>query len=106
MQTGPVAGRGRLPGDHLETIMGKVTGFLEIERRDRAYEKTELRLKSFKEFVLPLPAEELNRQAARCMDCGIPFCHSGCPVIGSIAPSPSWRFLWHWGHVDPILVHV
>jgi glutamate synthase (NADPH/NADH) small chain len=70
--------------------MGKATGFLEIERHDRAYEKTESRLKSFKEFVLPLPAEELNRQAARCMDCGIPFCHTGCPVNNQI---PDWNNL-------------
>ena len=70
--------------------MGKVTGFLEIERHDRGYEKTELRLKSFKEFVKPLPAEVLNGQAARCMDCGIPFCHNGCPVNNQI---PDWNNL-------------
>jgi glutamate synthase (NADPH/NADH) small chain len=76
--------------ESLETIMGKVTGFLEIERHDRGYEKTELRLKSFKEFVEPLPAEVLNGQAARCMDCGIPFCHNGCPVNNQI---PDWNNL-------------
>jgi glutamate synthase (NADPH/NADH) small chain len=70
--------------------MGKVTGFLEIERHDRPYEKTEIRLKSFTEFVKPLPAAELNGQAARCMDCGIPFCHSGCPVNNQI---PDWNNL-------------
>jgi glutamate synthase (NADPH) small chain len=70
--------------------MGKVTGFLEIDRHDRAYEKTELRLKSFKEFVKPLPPDELNGQAARCMDCGIPFCHNGCPVNNQI---PDWNSL-------------
>jgi len=70
--------------------MGKVTGFLEIDRQDRGYEKTELRLKSFKEFVKPLPAEALNGQAARCMDCGIPFCHNGCPVNNQI---PDWNNL-------------
>jgi glutamate synthase (NADPH/NADH) small chain len=70
--------------------MGKVTGFLEIERHDRPYEKTEIRLKSFKEFVKPLPADELNGQAARCMDCGVPFCHSGCPVNNQI---PDWNNL-------------
>ncbi len=70
--------------------MGKTTGFLEIERRDRVYEKTELRVKSYKEFVKPLPAAELNGQAARCMDCGIPFCHNGCPVNNQI---PDWNGL-------------
>jgi glutamate synthase (NADPH) small chain len=70
--------------------MGKVTGFLEIERHDRAYEKPELRVKSFTEFVKPLSGEELNGQAARCMDCGIPFCHNGCPVNNQI---PDWNSL-------------
>jgi glutamate synthase (NADPH/NADH) small chain len=70
--------------------MGKVTGFLEIDRHDRSYEKTEVRLKSFREFVKPLAPEALNNQAARCMDCGIPFCHSGCPVNNQI---PDWNNL-------------
>jgi glutamate synthase (NADPH/NADH) small chain len=70
--------------------MGKVTGFLEIDRHERGYEKVELRLKTFKEFVKPLAPEELNGQAARCMDCGIPFCHSGCPVNNQI---PDWNNL-------------
>ena len=70
--------------------MGKPTGFLEIERHDRAYEKPEARLKNLKEFVKPLPAEELSGQAARCMDCGIPFCHNGCPVNNQI---PDWNNL-------------
>lgn len=60
--------------------MGKPTGFLEIERKDRSYDKVEARLKSYKEFVNPLPVAEVRQQAARCMDCGIPFCHSGRPV--------------------------
>src|SRR4051812_39988710 len=70
--------------------MGKVTGFLEIARHDRGYEKPELRLKSYNEFIKPLTAEELNGQAARCMDCGIPFCHNGCPVNNQI---PDWNNL-------------
>ncbi|MDP9095292.1 MAG: glutamate synthase subunit beta [Pseudomonadota bacterium] len=64
--------------------MGKPTGFLEIERRDRTYDKVGARLKTWKEFVQPLPLPELGRQAARCMDCGIPFCHQGCPVNNQI----------------------
>ncbi|MBS0519034.1 MAG: glutamate synthase subunit beta [Proteobacteria bacterium] len=70
--------------------MGLPTGFLEIERKDRPYEKVEARLKTWKEFVLPLPAEEMRRQAARCMDCGVPFCHNGCPVNNII---PEWNEL-------------
>ena len=70
--------------------MGLVTGFLEIERKDRPYEKVEARLKTWKEFVLPLPPAEVGRQGARCMDCGIPFCHNGCPVNNLI---PDWNEL-------------
>ena len=70
--------------------MGKPTGFLEIERHDRGYEKPEMRLKTYTEFVKPLPDDELNGQAARCMDCGIPFCHNGCPVNNMI---PDWNNL-------------
>ena len=64
--------------------MGKPTGFLEIERQDRGYDKPEARLKTWKEFVHPLPQGELTQQAARCMDCGIPYCHNGCPVNNQI----------------------
>jgi glutamate synthase (NADPH) small chain len=70
--------------------MGKPTGFLEIERHDRGYEKVAERVKNFKEFTKPLPPAELTGQAARCMDCGIPFCHSGCPVNNMI---PDWNNL-------------
>jgi glutamate synthase (NADPH/NADH) small chain len=70
--------------------MGKPTGFLEIERRDRPYDKVEARIKSWKEFVKPLPASEVRQQGARCMDCGIPFCHNGCPVNNMI---PDWNNL-------------
>ncbi len=70
--------------------MGKPTGFLEIERHDRGYEKPEARVKTFHEFIKPLPDDELNGQAARCMDCGIPFCHNGCPVNNMI---PDWNNL-------------
>jgi len=70
--------------------MGKPTGFLEIERQDRGYDDPADRLKTYKEFVHPLPQGETGRQAARCMDCGIPFCHSGCPVNNLI---PDWNDL-------------
>jgi glutamate synthase (NADPH) small chain len=74
----------------LEIRMGKPTGFLEIERHDRGYEKAAERVKNFKEFTKPLPEPELKGQAARCMDCGIPFCHNGCPVNNMI---PDWNNL-------------
>jgi glutamate synthase (NADPH/NADH) small chain len=70
--------------------MGLVTGFLEIERKERPYEKVEARLKTWKEFIHPLPPAEVGRQGARCMDCGIPFCHNGCPVNNII---PEWNEL-------------
>jgi glutamate synthase (NADPH) small chain len=70
--------------------MGKPTGFLEIERQDRGYDKPEIRRRSWKEFVKPLPDPENRKQAARCMDCGIPFCHDGCPVNNLI---PDWNNL-------------
>src|SRR5579872_2429720 len=62
--------------------MGKVTGFLEIERHDRKYTPVAERVKHFKEFVLPLSEKETRDQAARCMNCGIPYCHG----TGSVAP--------------------
>ncbi|MFI4998731.1 MAG: glutamate synthase subunit beta [Reyranellales bacterium] len=70
--------------------MGLPTGFMEIERKDRPYQKVEARLKTWKEFVLPLPPAEVAKQGARCMDCGIPFCHNGCPVNNLI---PDWNEL-------------
>ncbi len=70
--------------------MGKPTGFLEIERRDRGYEKPESRVRNWQELLKPLPETELREQAARCMDCGIPFCHNGCPVNNLI---PDWNHL-------------
>ena len=60
--------------------MGKVTGFLEYERIDEGYQPVAQRLKNYKEFVIGLKEEESRIQGARCMDCGTPFCNSGCPV--------------------------
>jgi glutamate synthase (NADPH/NADH) small chain len=70
--------------------VGKPTGFLEFERHERGYEKAEARVRHWREFVKPLPEPELNKQAGRCMDCGIPFCHQGCPVNNLI---PDWNNL-------------
>ena len=62
--------------------MGKVTGFLEIERHDRKYEPVAERIKHWREFVLPLLEDDLREQAARCMDCGVPYCHGLSRVTG------------------------
>jgi glutamate synthase (NADPH) small chain len=70
--------------------MGKATGFLELERHDRTYKPADERLKNWNEFVIPLPENEIREQAARCMNCGIPFCHNGCPVNNII---PDWNNL-------------
>ena len=70
--------------------MGKATGFLEIERKDRGYLKPAERLRNWNEFVVPLEDKALKDQAARCMNCGIPFCHNGCPVNNII---PDWNHL-------------
>ncbi len=59
--------------------MGKATGFLEIERKDRGYAKPAERLKHWNEFIVPMGEQEMRDQASRCMNCGIPFCHQGCP---------------------------
>ncbi|MDP3855176.1 glutamate synthase subunit beta [Phenylobacterium sp.] len=64
--------------------MGKPTGFLEIDRQDRVYDAPSDRLKTWKEFTQPLAVPAVAGQAARCMDCGIPFCHTGCPVNNQI----------------------
>src|SRR5438309_6077043 len=74
--------------------MGKITGFLEYEREDRHYEPVEERIKHWREFVRPLPEAETKTRAARCMDCGIPYCHTGCPVNNQI---PDWNDLVYRG---------
>jgi len=70
--------------------MGKITGFLEFERVEEAYEAKESRKQHFREFIPPLSDEQAQTQGARCMDCGIPFCMSGCPVNNLI---PDWNDL-------------
>jgi len=70
--------------------MSRATAFLDIERRERRYRPVAERLADWNEFTLPLPGAELPRQAGRCMDCGVPFCHTGCPVNNLI---PDWNDL-------------
>src|SRR5690606_3825145 len=67
------------------TKMGKVTGFFEYERVSPSKEAPQERLNHYNEFANPLPVDELNRQSGRCMDCGVPFCQSGCP-LGNVIP--------------------
>ena len=74
--------------------MGKVTGFLEFDRVDRDYAPVEERIRNWNEFVLPLSDKETREQAARCMNCGIPYCHTGCPVNNQI---PDWNDLVYTG---------
>jgi glutamate synthase (NADPH/NADH) small chain len=77
--------------------MGKVTGFMEYERLEEGYEPVPQRVKKWKEFVIGLSADQSKVQAARCMDCGTPFCNSGCPV-NNIIPDFNdlvYRGDWH-----------
>lgn len=70
--------------------MGKETGFLELDRRDRDYLDPQVRLKNYREFVIQPDEGTLSGQASRCMNCGIPYCHNGCPVNNMI---PDWNHL-------------
>ena len=74
--------------------MGKVTGFLEIDRQDRKYAPASDRIRHYREFVLPLSESSTKDQASRCMNCGIPYCHNGCPVNNQI---PDWNDLVYRG---------
>jgi glutamate synthase (NADPH) small chain len=74
--------------------VGKATGFLELDRQDRTYSDAKERLTHYKEFVVPLADDKLKGQASRCMNCGIPYCHNGCPVNNII---PDWNHLVYEG---------
>jgi len=65
--------------------MGKITGFIEYKRKVEEYAPAKERVQHYREFTLPMKETELKKQGARCMDCGIPFCHSGCP-LGNLIP--------------------
>ncbi|MEX0344217.1 MAG: glutamate synthase subunit beta [Rhizobiaceae bacterium] len=79
--------------------MGKVTGFLEIDRQVPKYQPASDRIRHFREFTLPMSDPEVIKQAARCMDCGVPYCHgpTGCPVHNQI---PDWNDLVYNGDWD------
>jgi glutamate synthase (NADPH/NADH) small chain len=68
--------------------VGRPTGFKEIQRRDRSYAAVSQRVRHYDEFVIPLSEAEARQQGERCMDCGVPFCHNGCPVSNMI---PDWN---------------
>ena len=76
--------------------MGKITGFMEFERIEEGYKPVAERLKNFKEFVVGLDDAQANKQAARCMDCGTPFCNNGCPVNNIIPDFNDLVFRGDW----------
>ena len=83
--------------------MGKVTGFLEYERQEEGYEPVPQRLKTWKEFVIGLSEEQSKVQGARCMDCGTPFCNSGCPVNNVIPDFNDLVFRGDWRSAIEVL---
>jgi len=83
--------------------MGKVTGFLEFERLEEGYEPVDARVKNWKEFVIGLNAEQAKLQGARCMDCGTPFCNSGCPVNNIIPDFNDLVYRGDWRHAIDVL---
>jgi glutamate synthase (NADPH/NADH) small chain len=76
--------------------MGKITGFMEFERIEEGYKPVSERLKNYKEFVIGLDDAQANKQAARCMDCGTPFCNNGCPVNNVIPDFNDLVFRKDW----------
>ncbi|MGC6535239.1 MAG: glutamate synthase subunit beta [Parvibaculales bacterium] len=83
--------------------MGKPTGFLELDRQDRTYLPKEERVQNFREFVVPMDEPDLKAQASRCMDCGVPYCHNGCPVNNQI---PDWNDLVYSGEWQAALTNL
>ncbi len=83
--------------------MGKPTAFLELDRQDRPYLPTQDRLQNFNEFTVPLDEADLKQQASRCMDCGVPYCHNGCPVNNQI---PDWNDLVYTGDWQAALANL
>ncbi|MCX7554134.1 glutamate synthase subunit beta [Marinicella sp. S1101] len=83
--------------------MGKTTGFLELPRKTEAYTEVDERIKHYREFTIPLQQQELVQQTARCMNCGIPFCHSGCPLGNRIPDFNDAVYQGHWQKASRIL---
>ena len=83
--------------------MGKATGFMEFERVSEGYEAPEQRVKHYKEFVIGLDDKAASTQAARCMDCGTPFCNNGCPVNNIIPDFNDLVYSNQWRHAIEVL---
>lgn len=83
--------------------MGKITGFLEFARQEESYEAPAQRLKHWREFVAPLSPDQAKQQAARCMDCGIPFCNNGCPVNNIIPDFNDLIYREQWREASDVL---
>jgi glutamate synthase (NADPH/NADH) small chain len=83
--------------------MGKVTGFMEYERLEEGYEPVPQRVKNYKEFVIALNADQAKVQGARCMDCGTPFCNSGCPVNNIIPDFNDLVYRNDWANAITVL---
>jgi len=83
--------------------MGKVTGFMEFERIEEGYKPAAERLKNYKEFVIGLDDSQANKQAARCMDCGTPFCNNGCPVNNIIPDFNDLVYRSDWKNAIDVL---
>jgi glutamate synthase (NADPH/NADH) small chain len=85
--------------------MGKLTGFMDYERHDPGYRPIEERVKDFNAVELRLPEAELREQAARCMDCGTPFCHgTGCPIENIIPEFNELAYQGRWKEALKILL--
>ena len=83
--------------------MGKITGFMEFERLEEGYKPVPERLKNYKEFVIGLDDQQAKQQSARCMDCGTPFCNSGCPVNNIIPDFNDLVFQGDWQNAIEVL---
>ncbi|MCV2356194.1 glutamate synthase subunit beta [Paucibacter sp. B2R-40] len=83
--------------------MGKITGFMEIERLEEGYEPVSARVRNYKEFVIGLNADQAKLQSARCMDCGTPFCNSGCPVNNIIPDFNDLVYRGDWANAITVL---
>ena len=83
--------------------MGKVTGFMEYQRVEEGYKPVPDRLKNYKEFVIGLDDQAANVQAARCMDCGTPFCNNGCPVNNIIPDFNDLVYQGDWKEAIDVL---
>src|SRR5919202_4261801 len=84
----------RTAGKHKKATMGDIRGFIKLQREMPKRRPVPERIHDWKEFYLPFGEENLRAQASRCMDCGIPFCHSGCPLGNLI---PDWNDLTYRG---------